>query len=64
MGGYHVERLARARDLLSASHDTSDCVLACYCIVKRSFLLQRSATATAGSVSGEPPGSQSWPDRT
>jgi hypothetical protein len=30
MGGYHVERLARARDLLSASHDTSDCVLACY----------------------------------
>ena len=26
MGGYHVERLARARDLLSASHDTSDCV--------------------------------------
>jgi AAA+ ATPase superfamily predicted ATPase len=30
MGGHHVERLARARDLLSAGHDTSDCVLACY----------------------------------
>jgi AAA+ ATPase superfamily predicted ATPase len=30
MGGYHVERLARARDLLSASYDTTDCVLACY----------------------------------
>jgi len=30
MGGYHVERLARARDLLSANYDTSDCVLACY----------------------------------
>jgi len=30
MGGHHVERLARARDLLSASHDTCDCVLACY----------------------------------
>ena len=30
MGGHHVERLARARDLLSASYNTSDCVLACY----------------------------------
>jgi hypothetical protein len=30
MGRQHVERLARARDLLSASFDTSDCVLACY----------------------------------
>jgi AAA+ ATPase superfamily predicted ATPase len=30
MGGYHVERLARARDLLSASYDTSECALACY----------------------------------
>ena len=30
MGSYHVERLARARGLLSASYDTSDCVLACY----------------------------------
>jgi uncharacterized protein len=30
MGGHHVERLARARDLLSASYDTSDCVLTCY----------------------------------
>jgi hypothetical protein len=30
MGGHHVERLARARDLLSADYDTSDCVLACY----------------------------------
>ena len=30
MGGQHVERLARARDLLSASYDTADCVLACY----------------------------------
>jgi uncharacterized protein len=30
MGGHHVGRLARARDLLSASYDTSDCVLACY----------------------------------
>src|SRR5579859_2283607 len=30
MGGYHVERLTRARDLLSASYDTADCVLACY----------------------------------
>jgi hypothetical protein len=30
MGGYHVQQLARARDLLSASYDTSDCVLACY----------------------------------
>jgi hypothetical protein len=29
MGGHHVERLARGRDLLSSSHDT-DCVLACY----------------------------------
>jgi uncharacterized protein len=30
MGRQHVERLARARDLLSASFDTRDCVLACY----------------------------------
>ncbi|MGD0242990.1 MAG: ATP-binding protein [Streptosporangiaceae bacterium] len=30
MGGHHVERLARARDLLSTSYDTSDCILACY----------------------------------
>jgi hypothetical protein len=30
MDRQHVERLARARDLLSASFDTSDCVLACY----------------------------------
>ncbi|MGH3261327.1 MAG: hypothetical protein ACRDNS_04955 [Trebonia sp.] len=30
MGRGHVDRLARARDLLSASYDTSDCVLACY----------------------------------
>lgn len=30
MGHRHVDRLARARDLLSASYDTSDCVLACY----------------------------------
>jgi uncharacterized protein len=30
MGGHHLERLARARDLLSASYDTSDCGLACY----------------------------------
>jgi uncharacterized protein len=30
MGGHHVDRLARARDLLSASYDTGDCVLACY----------------------------------
>ena len=30
MGGHHVQQLARARDLLSASYDTSDCVLACY----------------------------------
>ncbi len=30
MGHHHVERLARARDLLSASYDTGDCVLACY----------------------------------
>ncbi len=30
MGRHHVERLARARDLLSASYETSDCVLACY----------------------------------
>jgi hypothetical protein len=30
MGGYHVQQLARARDLLSASYDTSGCVLACY----------------------------------
>jgi hypothetical protein len=30
MGGHHVERLARARDLLAAGYDTSDCVLACY----------------------------------
>ena len=29
-GGRHVERLARARDLLSAGYDTSDRVLACY----------------------------------
>jgi hypothetical protein len=30
MGGYHVQQLARARDLLSARYDTSGCVLACY----------------------------------
>jgi hypothetical protein len=30
MNHQHVERLARARDLLSASFDVSDCVLACY----------------------------------
>jgi hypothetical protein len=30
VGGHHVGRLARARDLLSASHHTSDCVVACY----------------------------------
>jgi uncharacterized protein len=30
MGGHHLDRLARARDLLSASYDTSACVLACY----------------------------------
>jgi uncharacterized protein len=30
MGRKHVNRLARARDLLSASFDTDDCVLACY----------------------------------
>jgi hypothetical protein len=30
MGSGHIDRLARARDLLSASFDTSACVLACY----------------------------------
>jgi uncharacterized protein len=30
MGVHHVERLGRARDLLSASFDTTGCVLACY----------------------------------
>jgi uncharacterized protein len=30
MTGRHVSRLARARELLAASFDTSDCVLACY----------------------------------
>jgi uncharacterized protein len=30
MGHQHVERLARARHLLSDAFDTSDCVLACY----------------------------------
>ncbi len=30
MSGHHLERLARARDLLSARYDTTDCVLACY----------------------------------
>lgn len=30
MGGHHLERLTRARDLLSARYDTSACVLACY----------------------------------
>ena len=30
MSGYHIQQLARARDLLSASYDTSDCGLACY----------------------------------
>jgi hypothetical protein len=30
VGGYHVQQLARARDLLSARYDTSGCVLACY----------------------------------
>jgi hypothetical protein len=30
MNGAHVERLARARDLLSAHFDTAGCVLACY----------------------------------
>jgi hypothetical protein len=30
MGRKHADRLARARDLLSASFDTHDCVLACY----------------------------------
>lgn len=30
MGRKHIGRLARARDLLSANFDTSDCVLACY----------------------------------
>ena len=31
MGARHVERLRRARDLLAANFDVSDCVLACYC---------------------------------
>lgn len=31
MGRRHAERLGRARDLLSSSFDTTDCVLACYC---------------------------------
>jgi AAA+ ATPase superfamily predicted ATPase len=30
IGRKHVERLRRARDLLTSSFDTSDCVLACY----------------------------------
>jgi hypothetical protein len=30
MGRRHVERLDRARQLLSADYDTSDTVLACY----------------------------------
>ncbi|MGH3275506.1 MAG: hypothetical protein ACRDNZ_14440 [Streptosporangiaceae bacterium] len=30
MGSGHLGRLGRARDLLSASFDTSACVLACY----------------------------------
>jgi uncharacterized protein len=30
MGPRHVARLRRARDLLAASYDTTDCVLACY----------------------------------
>ncbi len=30
MGSGHADRLARARDLLSVSFDTSACVLACY----------------------------------
>jgi uncharacterized protein len=30
MGRQHVERLAAARDLLSSTFDTADCVLACY----------------------------------
>lgn len=30
MGGHHLERLTRARDLLSVRYDTSACVLACY----------------------------------
>lgn len=30
MGMQHVERLRRARDLLAANFDTTDCVLTCY----------------------------------
>jgi hypothetical protein len=30
MGHRHVDRLARARDLLSGSYDARGCVLACY----------------------------------
>jgi hypothetical protein len=30
MGRQHVDRLRRARDLLAATHDTTDCVLTCY----------------------------------
>jgi hypothetical protein len=30
MGARHLERLRRARDLLAANFDTSDCMLACY----------------------------------
>src|SRR5215468_4144135 len=30
MGMQHVERLGRARDLLSANYDTTDCLFACY----------------------------------
>lgn len=33
MTPYHVERLARARDLLTANFDVTDCALACYSAV-------------------------------
>jgi hypothetical protein len=42
----HTARLARARDLLAASFDISDCTLACYSAAGFSAVL-RSATVPA-----------------
>lgn len=61
MGEPHVARLERARDLLSASFETTDCVLACYSaagftdqIRARASADQRLALISAGDLYGEP----------
>jgi AAA+ ATPase superfamily predicted ATPase len=50
MGRKHVDRLARARDLLSASFETSGCVLACYSAAGFSKELQDQDDASLALV--------------